>query len=203
MKVKICGIQAYEDAKQAIDAGADYLGFIFVKDSNHSIDKKNAKEIIKKVKGKVLVVGVFRNNTLEEVNSLCKELEFDFVQLHGEEDVEYCEKVNSSVIKVFSLKFDFPVEETIKRMKDYPAKHYLIDRLEPGIGEPLSLRNASEISKNFSLFFAGGLTPKTVSDVVKQVKPFAVDVISGVKTNDEFDFNKMKQFINNAKGVNI
>lgn len=202
-KVKICGMQQMEDAEFAVAAGADFLGFIFVKDSKRATDKKTAKEIIEKVKGKISIVGVFKNNSLEEVNSLCEELEFDFVQLHGEESPEYCQKVIRPVIKSFSLPPNFSVSDTIEKMKRYDINYYLLDRLQPGIGELLSIKKSAEISKLFPLFFAGGLTPENISEIVEKVKPFAVDVISGVKTDGKFDFEKMEQFVINAKGVTL
>jgi phosphoribosylanthranilate isomerase len=203
IKVKICGIQDYVEAKFAIAAGSDYLGFIFVKDSKRSVSVDVVKDIIEKVRGKVSIVGVFKNNNLEEVNSLCEELDFDLVQLHGDEDPDYCQKVIRPVIKTFGLKADFSITNTIKKMKIYDVTYYLIDREQPGIGDTLPLSKATEISKTFPLFFAGGLTPENVSNVVKKVKPFAVDVITGVKTDGKFDFEKMKQFVINAKGATL
>lgn len=203
MKVKICGIQTLQDAKHAIDAGADYLGFIFVKSSKRYIEQVVAKKIISEVKSEIPIVGVFRDNELEEVNSLCEDLGVDFVQLHGEECPEFCEKVNRPVIKSFGLPPKFVVNNIIQKMKRYDVQYYLLDRKKPGEGESLSLESSAKIAYSFPLFFAGGLTPENVGEVVRQVKPFAVDVISGVKTNSEFDFEKMKRFIENAKGVNI
>jgi phosphoribosylanthranilate isomerase len=200
MRVKICGMQNIDDANLAIAVGADYLGFIFVNDSKRSVSVDVAKDIIEKVRGKVSIVGVFKNSSLGKVNSLCEKLDFDLVQLHGEEDATFCKNVIRPVIKSFGLLANFSVEETTKKMKKYDVTYYLIDREQPGIGDPLSVSKAAEISKMFPLFFAGGLTPENVSDVVKKVKPFAVDVITGIKTDGKFDFEKMKRFIINAKG---
>lgn len=203
VKVKICGIQDMNDANNAIAAGANYLGFIFAKNSNRAINVSIAKDIIKKVKGKTFAVGVFRNNALEEVNSLSKELDFDLVQLHGEEEPEFCKKVIRPVIKTFGLSQDFSVKEAIEKMNTYDVKYYLIDRLEPGEGDRLSHSHSAKVVRKFQTFFAGGLTPDTVANAVREVRPFAVDVISGVKTDGKFDFEKMKQFVINAKGVTL
>lgn len=203
VKVKICGIQTHEDAVAAIAAGADMLGFIFVRDSKRAIDFEEAKNIVKKVKGKTLTVGVFKDNTLEEVKSFCKEIVFDLVQLHGQEDQYFCEQVSRPVIKSFGLVSDFDITHTTQKLTKYNVAHYLIDRQSPGEGEMLSLEKAAHLAKIFPLFFAGGLTPKNVADIVTRVKPFAVDVISGVKTNGKFDFEKMKRFVANAKGVTL
>ena len=203
MKVKICGIQHIKDAQFAIAASADYIGFIFDSNSKRAIDKSVAKKIIEKVRGKVEIVGVFRNNMLEEVNSLSDELNFDLVQLHGEEDPVFCHKVSRPVIKTFGLPVNFSVKDTIKKMKKYNVRYYLIDREQPGVGETLSLERSDELIKLFPIFFAGGLTPENVSEVAREIKPFAVDVITGVKTDGKFDFEKMKQFVINAKGATL
>src|SRR6266568_267450 len=201
VKVKICGIQTYEDATAAIAADADMLGFIFVKDSKRAIDVKTAKSTLDKVRRKIAIVGVFKNNSLEEVQTICAQMNFDLVQLHGQEDQQFCEKVARPVIKSFGLVSDFAVADTVQQLAQYDVTHYLIDRQNPGEGEPLSLSNAALIANAYPLFFAGGLTPENVADVVREVKPFAVDVISGVKTKGKFDYEKMKRFVKNAKGV--
>ncbi|HSX08687.1 MAG TPA: phosphoribosylanthranilate isomerase [Candidatus Saccharimonadales bacterium] len=203
MKVKICGMQTYEDAKHAIDAGADFVGFIFYKNSTRAVDVSTAKDIIKKIKGQVSIVGVFKNSSLDEVNSLCEELNFDLVQLHGQESQEFCNNVNLPVVKTFGLLANFSINNTVRQMKQYDVKYYLIDRENPGEGELLPLDRSTEIAKNFPIFFAGGLTPENVGEAVSIVRPFAVDVITGVKTDGKFDFEKMKQFVINAKGVKV
>src|SRR5581483_1065919 len=117
VNVKICGMQTYNDARNAIDAGANFVGFIFWKNSTRAIDEESAKDIIKKIKGKITVVGVFRDNSLEEVNSLCEELDFDLVQLHGSENQEFCNNVIRPVIKTFGLPANFSVDDTVRQMK--------------------------------------------------------------------------------------
>ena len=97
--------------------------------------------------------------------------------------IQFCQKVIRPVIKTFGLPADFSVEQTTRKMKKYDVKYYLIDREQPGVGETLSLERSAELAESFPIFFAGGLTPENVSDVVKKVKPFAVDVITGVKTD--------------------
>lgn len=201
VKVKICGIQHLKDAEEAIASGADFLGFIFAKKSKRSIDVSTAKHIISQVKKKATIVGVFKDNTLEEVNTLCEELNFDLVQLHGEESPAFCSKVIRPVIKAFGLPSDFSVKVLVEKMKQYDVQYYLIDRLQPGVGDMLSIKKTADVAKLFPIFFAGGLTPVNVSDAVKKIRPFAVDVITGVKINKKFDQNKMNKFVINAKSV--
>lgn len=201
VKVKICGIQSLEAAKKAIASGADYLGFIFVKDSKRSINVSDAKKIISVVKPYCKIVGVFRNNTVEEVNSLSRTLDFDLVQLHGDESPKFCSQMIRPVIKALSLPADFAVTELVEKMKQYHVQYFLIDRIEPGVGEQVSVAKTAKIAKLFPIFYAGGLTPENVSSAVEKIKPFAVDVITGVKTNDMFDEKKMKKFVDIVKSV--
>jgi len=201
VKVKICGIQKLEDAEAAIAAGADYLGFIFVRDSKRATDRKAAKKVINKVRGKVKIVGVFRDHTLEKINELCEELDFDLVQLHGESGDKFYHEISRPVIRSFGLPSQFDANDIMHKMKKYNVKYHMIDRQTPGEGDALSIENAQALAQSFPLFVAGGLTPENVGYVVNQVKPFAVDVITGVKTDGKFDIEKMKKFIKNAKGV--
>lgn len=193
-KVKICGIRTIEAAKTAIEAGADFLGFNFVPTSKRYIDIKDAERIIEEIEiSGVELVGVFQNQEPEKVNKIATSLGLDYVQLHGEEDNEYISKIDFPVIKSITLS-DEP--SLIK------AEYFLLDR-EGRTGEVVDLEKAAEISKKFQIFFAGGLTPENVSEIVQKVQPFAVDVASGVETNGVQDLEKIKLFIENAKGENI
>lgn len=190
VKVKICGIRTIKAAVAAFDAGADYLGFNFVKTSKRKISMEKAKEIASVVKGKVALVGVFQNAESIEVNRIAEEVGLDFVQLHGEEDNAYIEKMTRPVIKSFTV-LDNP--EIIQ------VKYLMLDRVVQGKGDIVDLEKAKTYARRFSLFFAGGLTPDNIGDIVKKVRPYAVDVASGVETNGEQNLEKIKLFIERAK----
>ncbi len=190
IKVKICGIRTIEAAQTAVDAGADFLGFNFVRSSRRFIEPEKAREIIKKVKGKIPIVGVFQDEMLHKVNELIRFLELDLVQLHGNESDDYCHKVTTSVIKAFR----FPAA-----MKQYNVAYYMIDREKQGQGEMVNLDKAAELAEKFPLFFSGGLTPENVAEVVNKVKPYAVDVASGVETDGVQDVKKIKVFVRRAR----
>src|SRR5260221_13303934 len=98
IKVKICGIQSLASANNAINAGADFLGFNFVKTSKRYIHPSLVLYIAQRVKGKIKLVGVFQNAPILKVNDIARRLHLDYVQLHGEEDNEYCRKIKSLVI---------------------------------------------------------------------------------------------------------
>lgn len=194
VKVKICGIRSLKAAQAAIDAGADFLGFNFVLSSQRYIDPSKALEIIKLIRGKTRLVGVFQNADLKNVNVMAVNLGLDLVQLHGNEDNEYISKVTKPVIKSVSLS---------KRIQRIKAAYFLLDRIKRSRGEMVNLKKAAQLAINFPIFFAGGLNSDNVASIIARVRPQAVDVASGVETNGEQNLEKIRMFIRNAKGVKI
>lgn len=191
-QVKICGIRTEKAAKVAIKSGADFLGFNFVNSSKRYIDPKLAKKIIKTVKGKAKLVGVFQNAPISEVNNLAAKLDLDLVQLHGTEDDKYISKVKLPVIKSVTAS---------SKPNGIPAKYLLIDREKRGEGSLVDPKKAKQFTLKYQIFLAGGLTAGNVSESIQRVQPFAVDVAGGIETNGVQDMNKIKDFIKNAKGV--
>lgn len=199
IRVKICGIRTIDQAVAALGAGADFIGLQFVPSSKRRVKQLVAEEICEKLKGKIKLVGVFQNQPLDEVNETAKDLNLDFAQLHGNEDSNFCKKVNVPVIKVFGLPAWFDVSGTTQEMEKYSVSYFLVDRETRGEGEMLSLENSRELAKHFELFFAGGINPENVFRIVKNVQPFAVDVASGIETDEIPDIEKIKLFVKNAK----
>lgn len=189
-RVKICGIRTLKAAQVAIEAGADYLGFNFVPSSRRFIEPRQALEIINKIKDKVKIVGVFQNIEITMVNQLIKQLDLDFVQLHGKESQDYVELVGSRVIKTIV---------SFNETKSYSADYFLVDRIKQGEGDMVNVEEVRTIVNKYLVFLAGGLTPENVANSVKKIQPFAVDVASGIETNGEQDIEKIKTFIKNAK----
>ncbi|SRR5258708_4562676 len=212
-KVKICGIRDLKSAQVAIDAGADFLGFNFIPISKRYIDPKKAKEIMNQLRInnyqlRNKIVGVFQNQPTDEVNAIAESVGLDIVQLHGEEDEEYMNKINTNIIKkiVISLcRGGFYTHPNKDNSKGYPygdkLEYLILDRENQGEGQMVDLQIAKEIAKTFPIFFAGGLTPENVTYVVSKVQPFAVDVAGGIETNGIIDIGKITAFIKNAKGV--
>ncbi len=193
-KVKICGIQTLDAALAVIDAGADYIGFNFVPKSRRFINPKIAPEIVEQIRGHVKLVGVFQNADVEVVNSTARLLNLDFVQLHGQEDMMYIKKMNTRVIKVIN---------SFEEVENYSASHFLLDRVKQGEGDMVGMDTARAVSSSYPVFLAGGLTPQNVAEMVRKIKPFAVDVAGGVETNGVKDVKKIKEFIMQVKGVYI
>jgi len=194
VQVKICGIRSIESALAAVSAGADFIGFNFVPSSKRYIDPKICRELINHIRNRISVVGVFQNQPIDEVNMIADMLNLDFVQLHGEEDELYIRKISRPIIKRID---GANIAQNVK------TKFQLLDRKKQGKGDMVDLEKAKNLAAQFDIFFAGGLTPENVVAVIKKVKPFAVDVSGGIETNGKEDSEKIKQFIKNAKGVEI
>jgi phosphoribosylanthranilate isomerase len=193
MKVKICGIRTLEAARASVNAGADFLGFNFVPSSSRFIKPKIALSIIDLIRGRIKVVGVFQDAEIMHVNDITSRLGLDLVQLHGNEQNDYMQQVHVQIIK--SVRVDDDIH-TIH------AKYLLLDRAPRGEGEIVNVEKAAKIAKHFPIFFAGGLTTENVGEIVARVKPFAVDVAGGIETSGLQDLEKIKVFIQNAKGGN-
>lgn len=194
VKVKICGIRTLEAAQVAVDAGADYLGFNFVPSSKRFIKPTLGEKIITKVKGKIPIVGIFQNADLSVVKQLIKQLDLDFVQLHGQENQAYINQIDSPVIKVI---------HSFAQTHLYSVEYFLLDRIEQGEGEMVDTDIAKAVANQYPIFLAGGLTPQNIANVVKEVKPFAVDVAGGIETEGAEDIHKISMFLQNAKGEKI
>lgn len=192
VKVKICGIRSFEAAQAAVETGADFLGFNFVPTSKRYILPSIAEKIISKVKGKPQIVGVFQNAPIKLVNDLVSVLGLDFVQLHGNENNEYINKVSIPVIKYITMNH---------QINSIKAAYFLLDRTKRGTGKMVNLKKAADLAYRFHIFYAGGLNPQNVADIIRQVKPFAVDVASGIETDGIQDIKKIRLFIENAKGT--
>ena len=201
VRVKICGITSAEDAITAVEAGADAIGLVFYEKSPRHISTGQASEIVRIIPPFIQVVGLFVNAEVGTVNATADLCRLDLVQLHGDETPEYCSQVNRRVIKAFRIKGD-GIPET---MKDYQVNGNLLDAWSPlaygGTGSVFNWNTAREAKKFGCLILAGGLTSDNVLSAIEIVKPYAVDVSSGVESNPgRKDPDKIRDFIKIAKG---
>ncbi|KAA0894049.1 phosphoribosylanthranilate isomerase [Oryzomonas rubra] len=200
IKVKICGITNLEDALTAIDAGADALGFVFHPQSPRHVFPEQAAAIIRHLPSFVQTVGLFVNDPLEQVNATVDQCGLDLVQLHGEEKPGYCDSVRRRVIKSFRVKDITSLES----MRDYRVAAFLLDAWSPaahgGTGQTFNWEIAACVAQSNRIILAGGLTPLNVAEAARQVRPYAVDVSSGVESGPgKKDADKIREFIRLAK----
>lgn len=201
-KIKICGIKTLNEAHAAADAGADYLGFNFYPKSIRFIEKNSCAEITSVLKQKypqIKLVGVFVNLTVGEIKDLMETCSLDLAQLHGDEIVEILNALNGKAFKAFR-----GIPESINGFARSESPAFLIDAsvkgLYGGSGITADWNGAAELAKKYPLLLAGGLTPENVAAAVKQVKPWGVDVASGVETTPGVkDESKMTAFVKAVK----
>lgn len=205
-KVKICGIKSLEDACAAIKAGADYLGFNFYEKSVRFIGKDACAQITALVKeeySRIQLVGVFVNSSVDEVIDVLETCTLDLAQLHGDETPEMLVALNGKAFKAFR---GVPAEVNGYSRNEAPA--LLVDAAVKGsyggTGVTADWSAAAGLAKRYSLLLAGGLTPENVSDAVRQVNPWGVDVASGVESAPgEKDPARMSAFVNAVREVKI
>ena len=200
VKVKVCGMTNLEDALVAAEAGADAVGFIFYKKSSRSVTMKTVKEIILKLPPFIGTVGVFVNETAEKINKTADYCNLDMVQLHGEESPAFCKKIRRRVIKAFRVK-DM---QSLKKLSDFQVSGFLLDTFSEeqhgGTGKVFDWNLAHHPKKYGSVIMAGGLTANNVGQAIRQVRPYGVDVCSGVESQPGIkDHKKLRAFLKNAK----
>lgn len=199
-KVKVCGIRRQEEAEWAVKAGADAIGFVFA-DSKRKVDVEKAAEISKAVPPGLLKIGVFVNESKERLQEIFQLVQLDYVQLHGDESVEFCETLNLPFIKAISVK----ERNDIDGIDEFPGEMVLLDSGKGphrgGNGTTFNWDYAHSFDIPQQLILAGGLNPDNVREAITKVRPYMVDVSSGVETDGEKDRLKMEAFIREAKSV--
>jgi len=200
VKVKICGITCVEDARAAIEFGADMIGLNFYAPSPRSISLKRAIEIRDSINGSAQVVGVFVNAAREFVSECLEALRLDMLQFHGDESAEFLEGWAVPVIRALRLKEGERYEPFARASSIYT----LLDTFHPGLyggtgaKRPLTDLRGLDLSR---VFISGGLDPENVAEAAA-LHPYAVDVASGVESAPGFkDHDKLRRFIRNAKSA--
>ncbi len=184
MKLKVCGITSIEDARVAIECGAEYLGFNFYPKSPRYVPPASARAIIEQLPNEIIAVGIFVNEARpEDALEILRASGVKLAQLHGDESPDYCASVGAErVIKALRAGEGFDP----RRVLDYPVAAILLDaydaKLYGGTGKTADWSVAREAAKLTKVFLAGGLSPDNIVEAIRAVAPFAVDVNSGVES---------------------
>lgn len=197
-RVKICGLTRAADVDAAVQAGADALGFVFTPRSRRCIDTATARDLVDRVPAFVSRVGLFMDQDADEVRRVLAEVRLTLLQFHGGENAPFCRQFGLPYIKALAMGGDGQAS----RAAEYPdAAALLLDSHEPGAAGGTGQRfDWSEIPPlPRPLVLAGGLDPDNVRRAVRTVRPWAVDVSSGVETAPGVkSAGKMKRFIEEA-----
>ncbi len=202
VKVKICGITNWADAQRAVAAGADFLGFIFYKDSPRYISPVRARRIAQRLPGRVSSVGLFVNETEDKTLEIARAVGLDYLQLAGEEPPQMVARLAREVPVIRAVRVKKPFR--IRQLTPFKrASALLLDGYDPhlrgGTGQTFNWDIARRAKRQGRIFVAGGLTPENVGAAIRAAKPYAVDVCSGVESKPgKKDPARLKAFLRAA-----
>lgn len=208
IKVKICGITNLRDAKAAIDAGADLLGFNFYPESPRYISPDKVRRLVSKLPTFIDTVGVFVNAEVDEVKSIARNCRLDWVQLHGDETPGFCaslDELHFKVIKAIRVKDSADIEYA----HNFSTDALLLDAYHPdqygGSGKSFNWKMALRMIGHLygRVFLAGGITPENVAEAVT-LGIYGIDVCSGIESRPgKKDYKKMRKLFENISNVRI
>lgn len=197
--VKVCGITSEEDALLAVAMGADALGFVFAP-SSRQISAQLAGDIVKRLPPEIVTVGVFRDESRERVVDIAHSARLRAVQIHGHEpsaDSHWIRQRVRLVIKAFPAG-----DPLLDKADEYAADAFLIDSATPGSGQVFDWSLAEGAPSGRRIILAGGLTPANVGDAIRVVRPWGVDVSTGVESAPgRKDPSKVRAFVEAARAA--
>ena len=212
-RVKICGLSDTAHVLAAGEAGADFLGFVFAP-SFRQISPERAAQLVEathSLKQCPATVGVFVNKESSKVNRIGEQCHLDWVQLSGNENYQYCREIKHHIIKTIHIPAGKKAVEILNEVKTgyqaYNRKKFrcLLDSqisgAYGGTGKVFNWQLAREIAHMFPVIIAGGLTPENVGQLIMEIRPWGVDVSSGVETNGKKDTKKIKAFIEAVRKI--
>lgn len=199
-KVKICGMTTSADARVAVEAGADMIGLIFYPPSPRYVTPEQAQAIVASLPAEVAAVGVFVNESLDTVSRVAQVSGIQMVQLHGHESPALCQQLPWRVLKTFR----FTAQVQPELMRQYTVEAFVIEGFHAevygGGGAMADWPRVAALHHYGRIILAGGLTPENVPEAIRIVRPYAVDVCSGVEaTPGTKDWRKVRAFVHNAK----
>ena len=203
-KIKICGITNKIDALSASELGVDMLGFVFYKKSKRYVTPELAEDIINELPPYIGKVGIFVDESREDVIKIAEDAGLNMLQFHGNESPEYCASFRDKykVIKAFRVK----AKSDLKTVNDYDTDYYLFDTHDSGCVGGTGKKFDWSILKDFEILkpmiLSGGLSPDNVENAIKELSPFAVDVSSGIESAPgKKDIALLKKFVTNVRKV--
>lgn len=192
-KIKLCGLSRTCDIEAANELKPEYIGFVFAKKSRRYVSPEKAAELRRILSSDIRAVGVFVNESSENVAELLNSGIIDVAQLHGNEDGEFIKRLRTlthkPVIKAFRIDSEKDVADAISSSADY----VLLDSGSGGTGTSFDWELIRNIQRPY--FLAGGLDIHNVESAVKDLMPYGVDVSSGIETDGYKDRNKMAAFV--------
>lgn len=197
-RIKMCGIRRKEDIEIVNFVRPDYIGYVFAKSSRRYVTPEKARELTAMLDDSITPVGVFVDSPLDEIIELVRGGVIRIAQLHGSEDESYVKKLRENgvtVIRAFKVTPEFDPSQAESSSADL----ILLDS-GSGSGKTFNWSIISGIKRDY--FLAGGLSPENVTQALNELKPFAVDVSSGIETDGFKDREKALRFVNAVRSPN-
>jgi indole-3-glycerol phosphate synthase / phosphoribosylanthranilate isomerase len=207
VQVKICGLSNAQHLRTAVEAGADLFGLVFYKPSHRYVTPQQARSLVQSLEGarsQIEVVGLFVNEEVDYINEIAELVGLDIVQLHGHESPEFCQLVQRPVLKALHM----GEEADLGKLQDYrnTAWRLLLDTPTPswgGSGITHDWDLAWTAAQQQRIILAGGLCPSNVAEAISCVRPWGVDVSSGVETDKIKDETKIRAFVQQVRAVSF
>ncbi|NLZ49454.1 MAG: phosphoribosylanthranilate isomerase [Clostridiales bacterium] len=199
IKVKICGLTRALDIEYVNEFKPDYAGFVFA-DSKRRVSADQALELAKNLSNDIKIVGVFVNEDINTVREIAEKVKLDILQFHGDEDINYINSFKDyEVWKAISIKS----EEDLLNLNGYSDVRFLLDSkiegLRGGSGKTFDWNILKDFDLQNKIILAGGLNCENILDALRIVKPYGVDVSSGVESEGVKDYKKIKEFIGKVR----
>ena len=220
-RVKICGIRDSDSALIAARSGADFLGFVFVEGVRRQLTPFQGQEVVRgyrirtrdhrksRARDKVAkTVGLFRNQDAKWVNRVAQQVDLDYIQLCGDEDEAYTRAIWKPIIRQVRVKPDSNTADLAAAVQSHVSngKHVILDTYDTvapgGSGKRFNWELAAGIAQSENVLLAGGLDADNVASAIEQLRPWGVDVSTGVETDGIKDPDKIACFIETAKSAN-
>jgi phosphoribosylanthranilate isomerase len=203
-RIKICGITHLTDALTAVEAGADALGFNFVPDTPRFVKPDQVAAIVAELPPFITTVGVFASKDAAKLSTIANQCRLDAIQLHADVTPEFCRNLDRRVIKAVRVKD----ESSLSILSDYDVNAFLLDAYVEGMmggtGHVFDWDLALKAKNYGQIIVAGGLNPDNVAQAVRHVKPYGVDVSSGVESQPgRKDPDKVRKFIDAVRSVEV
>ena len=198
-KIKLCGLSRDVDVEYANAVQPDYVGFVFSQRSRRYVNYERAAELKRSLAGTIKAVGVFVDAPLEDVVRLVETGTIDVLQLHGREGEDYVvelrRRIGAPIIQAYRIDSELDVARAFQTRADFP----LLDSGAGGTGRAFDWSKVADSPRPF--FLAGGLGPENVVEAIQLLRPFAVDMSSGVETSGVKDIHKMKKAVELVRSI--
>ena len=202
-RIKFCGMTTQQDVQYAVDLAIDALGFVFVKESSRMLTIEQAEKLVNKIPPFIVKVGLFMNTEAAYIQDVLNTVRLNLLQFHGNENEDFCKQFSLPYLKAVPMGTTASASDFCLNFPS--AAGFVLDSHAMGqMGGSGKTFKWSNIPKNLEkpIILAGGLTPNNVAEAVRVVRPYAVDVSSGIETSKGIkDLAKMEHFIKEVRRV--